>query len=420
MIGRLRAFVAATLVPRTPLGRWLAAAGIVDAFGTGLFVTGSALYFTRSIGLTAGQVGIGLTLAALAGFVAAVPIGALADRLRAGRVYLALQVWRSAGYVAYALAGNFPVFVAVACLIGLADTAVPPVWQAMTAAAVPAEDRVDTLAKARAVRNIGFGLGALSAAVVIQIGTRPAFMALVLVNAVTFLGEAALLRRAGFGRLVTTGTGGGPRRGLGADARYVTFALLNGVLTYHMPLLSLGLPLWIVTATAVPPAMIGVLVAVNTALAVLLQARLARDAVTLPGAAGDMVKAGLSLGAFGVAAYLLAYVGVAWLAVALALVAVVLLTGGELWQSAGAWTISYELAPPERRARYLATYQLGSALQGILAPLVITQVVLRLSGGWLLFAGVAAVAGLLHRPLAARGAALVHPPEPAAQPPQTI
>lgn len=399
MIGSLRAFAGATLVPHSRLGRWLAGAGAVDAFGTGLFVTGSALYFTRVVGLTPGQVGLGLTLAALAGFLAAVPIGMVADRLRAGRVYLLLQVWRAAGYVAYGLVGDFPAFVVVACLIGLADTAVPPVWQAMTAAAVPADQRVDTLAKARAVRNVGFGLGALSAAVVIQIGTRQAFIALVLLNAATFAAEAALLRRAGFGRLSTTAPAGQERRSFGGDARYVAFALLNGVLTYHMPLLSLGLPLWIATATAVPPAMIGVLVAVNTALAVLLQARLARTAVTLPGAASDMVKAGLSLAAFGVVAYLLAYVGAAWLAAAVAVAAVVLLTGGELWQQAGSWTISYELAPPERRARYLATYQLGAALQGILAPLVITYVVLPLRGGWLLFAGAAAVAGLLHRPL---------------------
>ncbi|WP_169952739.1 MFS transporter [Microbispora sp. H11081] len=419
MIGRLGVFAAAALVPRTSHGRWLAGSGAVDAFGTGLFVTGSALYFTQVVGLTPGQVGLGLTLAALSGFLAAVPIGMVADRLRAGRVYLALQVWRSAGYVAYGLAGDFPTFVVVACLIGLADTAVPPVWQAMTAAAVPAEHRVDTLAKARAVRNIGFGLGALSAAVVIHIGTRQAFMALVFANAVTYAVEAVLLRRAGFGRLETAGPAGQTRRDLGGDARYVASALLNGVLTYHMPLLSLGLPLWIVTATTVPPAMIGVLVAVNTALAVLLQARLARSAVTLPGAAGSMVKAGLSLAAFGVTAFLLAYVGAPWVAAAVAVAAVILLTGGELWQSAGAWTISYELAPPERRARYLATYQLGAALQGILAPLVITGVVLRLSGGWLLFAAVAAVAGLLHRPLAHARRAAARPPEPASPEPAT-
>jgi len=399
--GRIAALAGGSLLPASSIGRRLAAISVIDAVGTGMFLTGSALYFVRVIGLTDAQVGLGLALAGVFGLLAAIPIGVLADRLRAGRVYIGLQTWRGLCYAAYAFVGSLSWFIVVACCIGLADTAVPAITQAVVGAAVPADERVDTMAKVRAVRNIGFGAGALVAAGIIQQGSNAAFAVIVSGNAVSFFVAAVLLQRAGVARLATAGTAIAHRRGFGGDARYLGAALANGVLCMHLTLLSLGLPLWIAQRTDVPAVVIGITVALNTLLTVALQARFARPAATIRGATWCAVLAGLSLAGFGVLCEAMRLASLPAVGVLVALAAVTLLTFGELWQSASGWTIAYDLARPDRRAQYLATFQLGQAMQAIAGPLVVTKLLVPTALGWYVFGGVAVLAGLAIRGLVA-------------------
>jgi MFS family permease len=386
--------VLGSLVPRTTIGRHLAIIALIDSLGSGMFYAGSALYFTKVLGLTATQVGFGLSIAGAVGFFGAIPLGMLADRLQAGRVYVGLQIWRGLAYAAYCFTGDFTMFLVAACCIGLADTAVPPISQAVVGAAVSSEDRVDTLAKVRAVRNIGFGLGAIAATAVVADGSRWAFVALIALNAASFFVAAFLLRLAGVTKLKTTSAGKSRKVNVVADGRYGIAAVLNGALAIHLTLLPLGLPLWIAEHTKVPVIIFGGLYTLNTVLAVALQASFAKPAETVPGAARVCTWAGFALAGFGVVAYLMGIVDSPILGIALAIVATVLLTFGELWQSAGGWTISYELAKPDRRAQYLSTFQLGTSLQSIVAPFVVTKLILPNSGGWLFFAVCVTLAGL--------------------------
>jgi MFS family permease len=381
----------------------LAFVGLVDSLGTGMFLTASAIYFTRVIGLSPAQVGIGLSVAGLAGLLTSVPLGMLGDRLGPGRVYVGLQLWRGLGYAAYAAVSGFPAFVVTATAIEIGDAALPAIAQALVSLAVPEGERVDTLAKVRAVRNLGFGLGAAAATGILALNSRPAFLAMVLGNAAAVLFGGLLLARgtdAAGSRPAASGT----RLVLARDGSYLSAALLNGVLSVHTTLLFVGLPLWLAGHTRVPVPLIGVLVVVNTVMAVTLQARFAVRAGRLPGAVDCMVFAGFALAGFGAVAYLLGQVRVVAVAVVLALLAVVLLTGAELWQSAGGWAISLDLAPPDRKAAYLATFQLGTAVQVMAGPAIVVGLVFPYSLGWLGFALVTAAAGLLVRP-AVRAAA---------------
>jgi MFS family permease len=393
---RIHSFIDASLVPDSRAGRRLALAALVSSFGTGMFLTGSAVYFTRVIGLSPAQVGIGLSAAGLAGLLGSVPIGILADRAGPGRVYVALQWVRALGYVGYLLVSAFPGFVAVAALIEVCDAASPAIGQAVVSLAVGDEERVATLAKMRAVRNLGFGLGAAAAVGVLASESRPAFLAMILLNAAAIAGAALLMYRVGIARL-RAAAGVTRRFRLAPNTRYLATALLNGVLSVHMTLLFVGLPLWITGHTHVPIALIGVLVVVNTVLAVALQARFAAPAQRLSGAVTCMVRSGFAIAGFSGVAYLMGRVQEVVLAGALALLGVVLLTCGELWQSAGGWAISYELAPEARQSQYLATFQLGTALQVMIAPAAVVGLVFRPWFGWFGLALVTALAGLLVR-----------------------
>ncbi len=388
------------LVPAQPIGRRLAAISLLDAIGSGMYYTGAALYFTLVVRLTPGQVGAGLSLGALAGLLGSVPVGLLADRARAGHVYIGLQVLRGLAFTGYCVVKTFPLFALVSVFAGLTEAALPPVQQAVVGAVIPGEARIDTLAKVRAVRNVGFGIGALLASAAIGDGSRLAFLVLVGGNALSYFLVAAGLARAGIAR-VTVSAGNPPRATrFVPDLRYTLTSVLFGVLAVNSTLLVVAMPLWFTRHTTMPAPLVGVLIAVNTVMAILMQVRIARRAGTVRGAVRAAALAGLALAGFGVACQ--AAHAVPSLAIVLAFAAVILLTLGELWQSAGGWTLSYELADPSRRTAYLSTFQLGNSLQAVVAPWLILNLLFPTPGGWLIFSVVIAATGIAARAVVPR------------------
>jgi MFS family permease len=82
---------------------------LVTMFGFGLVMTATPLYATRIVGLSARQVGLGMTIAGLIGLLAAVPVGDLTDRrYGTGPQCAALAQPRARGYgrLASSVAGS--------------------------------------------------------------------------------------------------------------------------------------------------------------------------------------------------------------------------------------------------------------------------------------------------------------------------
>ena len=168
-------------------------------------------------------------------------------------------------------------------------------------------------------------------------------------------------------------------------------------------MLNVGLPLWVLQATAAPPALVAVLYATNTILAVVLQARISRSVAGYAGAARAQNAAGWLL-AVSCAALAAAAFGGGTAATVLLCAAVTCLTFGELLKVSAAWEITFTLAPARREAEFFATYGLGKVAFQICGPVLITAVVLALgSAGWLLLA-IAFVLASGATPLAARRA----------------
>lgn len=390
-------FLRSTLRPATRIGRSLALVGGVDSCGTGMYLTIAALYATGVLGFTPVSVGEALTAGSITGLLGTYPLGILADRWGTGRALIAVQILRVVAFATLCVVGSYSSFLVLACVIGLTDAAVVPLTGAVIGAAVPAEERLDTMAKIRAVRNLGFGAGALLAAVVLQIGSRTGFVVVIAANSLSFLFTAVRMWQLGLGR--TQATAGAPaaaprtRRRTWPGWRYLATAAANGVLTIHMSMLSLGLPLWIATRTSAPVGLVGVAVTANTALVVVLQSRLARGADTVAGAARAMGRGGLALAAFCLLLLLASTTGSAWAATAIVLVAVVALTFAEMWQSVGEWRLSYDLAEPHRRAEYLSVFQLGMSVQQVVAPVLLTGLVLNRAWAMAALAATVALAG---------------------------
>jgi MFS family permease len=406
--------------PVRPRERWIRAAfgwlpaelpvrrlllvSFIDSIGTGMFLSGSALFFTRDLGLTAGQVGLGLSLAGAAGFLCSVPIGRVSDKVGPLPTLVALQLWRAACFFAYPFVDSFGWFIAVSCLAGVGEWAAGPVVQSLLGSFVPQTSRVRTMSAMTLIRNVGFTFGAVSATGAIAVGGADVYRALVLADAVSFLFSGALLvgLRAAAAAADAESPAQAPEPRVRPGARYLALSALNGLLYLHTILLSVGLPLWVATHTRGPAALVGAIVVVNTVLAIALQMRMSRGVDGVRSAASRQFRAGCALAA---CCLLVAVTGPTSPAVTVALVvaATAALTVGEIYQSVGAWGVSYGLSPEASRGYYLSVYSLGSTGAMIVGPWLVTSAVLPAgAAGWMVLATFLAISGALV-PMVVRG-----------------
>jgi MFS family permease len=366
-------------------GRILATGIAVDAVGRGLFLAGSVVFFTREVGLTAGQVGVGLSVAGLVGLVAGYPVGLVADRLGARRTLMALHLYRAVALAAYTLVDSFPGFVVVAGLVAIAAGSTVPVLQTLVGETVKPEQRVTTMGYLRAVQNAGFAIGGLLAAAAIGIDTRTAYVVLILVNAGSFVVSAAMVR------LLPRTTAGQRAPGAGTlaalrDRPFLVLTACNGVLLLHTTLLAVGVPLWILLHTHLSPVVVAGVFVMNTVLAVGLQVPVSATAKTLPGSGTAFRRGGLALA---LCCLLLVASGYrdGSVAVALLALAVIALTFGEMLQAAAAWSVGFALAPEAQRASYLSVLGMGTSAQSMAGPVIVTSAVGAGVWGMVLLAG---------------------------------
>lgn len=392
--------LAARVLPAPGPHRALSATFLVDGVGTGLWLAANILYLTGPVGLPTGQVAAGLSIAGVVGLAGSVPLGRVGDRYGLRRVGVALHLVQAAAMVGYALLGSFPAFVLTSCGFMLAQRGGNAVRNALLGASVPTDDRLRVRAYCRSAANVGLAAGALVAAPILAADTRPAYLVAVLGNGASFVLAAILLAR--LGRVPPRPRAVGESRwGALRDTRYLTMTVMTGVLSIHRPVLGVALPLWVADHTDAPRALVAALVAVNTALTIALQVPLSRGADGSAGGARTLRRSGLTLA---VACVILAAAAgrPAALASALLVAGVAVLTVGELWQSAGGWGLSYDLAPADRHGQYQGVYALGNGVRDAVGPIAVTALVLRHgTAGWLVLAAGFAAFGLALRPILA-------------------
>ncbi len=390
-------------------GAGLLLVGLVDAAGTGLYLAGSALFFTKIVGLSTMQVGLGLSVAGVLGIFGPIPFGRLADRWSPRAVLMLLHLCCAVGFASYVLVDGFISFLIVAGLLGIAEQSARPLSQALVEQVVGEEHRSAMSARFRVVYNVGYTGGALLAALAIQIGTRSSFLTIMIGDAISFVLSATLLA---FLRLKpadrssrSSGDVSPLRLAALRDRWYAATTGVNALMLLHMALLSVGVPLWITTHTSADDSLVAILLVVNTVMAILLQVRLARGTEKLTGGVTAMRRASVALALSCVCFAAAAYFHSTVVVTAVLLAGIVLLTFGEMFQSAGQWSLSFGLAPTRSRVEYLATFHLGSSVQVAVGPLLMTAgVISNGTAGWAMLAAVFLLAGLTVRPVVAAAA----------------
>ncbi|MEU0301292.1 MFS transporter [Streptomyces sp. NPDC006175] len=382
------------LSPPPGAPRTLAAAQLSNSIGDGMYYTCSALYFTQIVGLSPARLGLGLTVAWALGSLAGVPLGHLADR-RGPRTLAVLLALATAAFVAsFLVIRSFVPFLLVACLYATAQSGLAAVRQALLAGLVTPAERTGVLAHMQSTLNAGLALGAALGGLALSIGTRPAYLAVFALDALSFLAGALILLRLPVVRGTPRRTDDEPRLAVLRDRPYAVVTLVNTVLLLRLPLLSLAIPLWIATRFPGLTWLASGLFVLNTVAVMLFQVRAARRVTGLRSAGQTVRRAGVILLASCAVFALSAARLPVWATVAVLTAGATLQVIGEMKQSAGSWQIGFDLAPPHQIGQYQGFFGTGVAVARTLGPVLVTALVVTWGvPGWLLLGGLFVAAG---------------------------
>lgn len=380
------------LLPQSGPQRKLALAGFVNQLGTAAFLATMPLYALRVIHLSIGQVGLGLSVAAVVGLIAGIPVGHLADRHGPRGIFLLTLLIQTLAMTSLLFAHSFWWFVLAVTVTDLAGSsggaARGPLIRRFGGDEVP-----QFRSYLRSVATLASTFGALAAGVVVQIDSDTAYRALILVNALTFLASAAVLVKLPGLKPLPSPRDEGRWVAL-KDGPYVMFVVLDGVMWIQGEVLSFALPLWVVLHTDAPRWFVGLAIAVNTVLVVFLQMRTSRGVKggTLAGRA--IRRAGFAF-LIGMAVIATASGAPGWAAVVIMMTGVALHTVGELWHAAGSLELRFRLAPAHAQGQYSGVFGMGMGLCYVIAPSLLGLLCVAWgTPGWLLMGGIFVASGV--------------------------
>ncbi len=391
----------------TPLVRRLSIQSVLSAFGDGVFLTGSAVFFTQIVGLSAARVGLGLTIAGAVTFLLAVPLGKLSDRFGAKRVWAVSSLIEAVLYLGWLAVGGMGGFVAALVAVQVVSTASRAARNAYRFDVFPREQRVASNAYFRAARNVGYTLGALLAGIALATNSDDVIRAVPAATAALLLVNAALVSRLPRRgehveeesplEAALTGTG---RRSALRNRGFLLMSICGGVLGTHQVLLNVVIPLWLVSETDAPRVLLAWLFGTNTVLAVALQVAAARGVVTVADSL-RVIRRGAFFFVLSCGIVLVTHDTVGWVTIALVWVGHVTVTGAELFDSAGEWGLQAELSDPARRGEYQGVSQLGYTLGSVWAPAAYTFLAMEWgTPGWLVIAAIVVLAAVAMHPAA--------------------
>ncbi|MGW4476041.1 MFS transporter [Nonomuraea sp. NPDC004354] len=386
------------IIPPAGIIRLLALSNLAKTTAHGIVMTISVLYFTRVIGIAPERVGLALTIGAAVGMWAGVPAGRLADVRGARQVTIVLLVLLGVAACGYALVTGFPGLLGATVVVLGAESAAHAARGALLGGLLPSGERSRALAHMRSTANIGVALGALAGGLGLLLDTHAAYLTLILVAGALFAASGLAFLRVPAVPAVPS-TGDGPRWTVLRDLPYAAVALVNSVLVLSDAVLIVAMPVWISTHTTAPPAFFTVLLLVNTVTVILFQVRVSRGSEDVAGGARAWRRAGLALAACCAISAISAGQPL-WAACGILLAGTLVHVLGEMLHSAGAWSLSYGLAPDGAQGQYQGLFETSTQLGTVLAPLAITTVLAALGGaGWIIWGAVFLAAAIVAQPL---------------------
>jgi MFS family permease len=343
---------------------------LIATTGYGLYTSGSVIFFVKVAKIPEATVGLGLSVAGLLSLLLAVHLGKVADHVGARDAAIGFNTLLVALLAAAVFVRNPILYILLAGSIGLAETGGNVSRGALVGKLVPKEGRVRLSAANRVITNIGFTVGMLLAGIALGFNTKAAYTSLVLGMAL-----ASALAAVSSLRLPRDSPSGpkpaNTKRRSAYDVPYIAVAMVSGMTLIGNTVLTVGLPLWIITQTRIPHVVAAWMIIGNTVLVILLQVRVSKGADTVPGARRMQRSAFLALAIASVVAAATHHLG-AIAGTAVIVIVVGLLTLGELWGESASWSFRYGLADARAQGSYGGMYSMGSSFSTVVGPAAVT------------------------------------------------
>ncbi len=416
--------------PRHPTMRRLAAMQLVSNIGNAFTTVALVFLLTRSMGWSSAAASWMLSGSFLSGTVGSWLGGRIADRRGSRRVLVTSALVTGLLTVLLGICpGGTTAWAWVAAVLLSGVTCAERTLQTARntyVGSIGGPDRTRIRAYLRVVLNVGHSLGLGLAALASAIGPSDGlWRVLVVADGLSFLavGLGARALPAGDSPLQTQSTLSGCSsaaalpvwRNLG----FMSQAGLMAALASSFDVLVLGLSLWAVNDRGAPPWLFPVSLGVNTALATVLQMKVA-SRICSPSQARRMIPAATGWTAAGFMA--IGLVGALAapeepIRALLLMMSVAVFTLGDLRVSSIQWELEMALVPESRRGEYQGFSMMTMGIVRAVVPVALVGLVIPLGGlGWIMLAGFYSALG----PLIARASVeaervLSHRPESISQ-----
>jgi MFS family permease len=357
-------------LPRIGTARPLALAMMIDAFGSGLFLPFSLLYFHYAGGLSLTEAGLGLTISMLIAVPTPLAAGALVDRVGPKTVAVTTNAARVAGFLGYLLVHDLTALIAVALLVSVSDRLFWVAQPTLIGEFATSGSRDRWFGLTVALRAAGLGIGGLMAGLAVSRLGVTGYHALAIANAISFAFAAMLvasLRVPGRAAVAVPSPETSPKgfRAVLADRPFCWIVGSNVVFGIARTMILVGFPVYAVQVLGATAWLAGVLYAVYTALLAVAQTSLVRRLERHRRTRALMLSALLWAGSFlllAVAPLLSRVVIVAYLSAVTVLYTVAVMLHAGVIDA-----LVIEAAPDTLRGRYVAAFNLSWAAANALA-----------------------------------------------------
>ena len=364
-----------------PSAFWVLMTGtFIDRLGTNLIMPFLAIYIVQRFDAKITQVGLIYTIFAIGSGTGNFLAGALADRFGRRFTLILGLVCAATARIALGLANNFTGLYVAAAFAGLFGAIGWPAQLAMTADLLGPQKRANGFGVQRVVINSTFALGPLAGGF---IGPRIGYLPLFVLDALTSYFVAIMV----FSKLPETRpdkgqeaqgenftqTLAGYKRVL-QDRVFVAFVLISILTVTVYMQMSTTLSVYLVQFQHVSESFFGSLVMLNALMVVLLQISISSWAARRPLLL--MMISGTALYLVGFGSYGLPP------SAPLFILAMILITLGEMLVIPTGQALTALLAPTDMRARYVATERLNWIIAQSLGPLAAGAVMDRFDPRW--------------------------------------
>jgi MFS family permease len=362
----------------------------IDRLGGALLFPFFALYITSRFGVGMTTVGTLFAAFSFSSFIGGMLGGGLTDRLGRKTMLVFSLISTSLTSVIMGLVDSLDVFFLVALLVGIVTDTGGPAYQAMVADLLPEEKRAQGYGIIRVSFNLAVTIGPaiggfLAARSYLLLFLADAAISLIVAALVVIrIPETKPVDHSNEPAESFVSTFRGYLRVL-RDRTFMMFlgaSILMGLVYMNM---STSLGVYLRDVHLVTEAKYGLILSLNAAMVVLFQFPITRWIEGLPPmimmAAGTLLYA-LGFGLYGVVS-----------AFAMFLLAMAIITIGEMLVAPVSQSVTARLAPEHMRGRYMAVFGFSFALPFAVGPLLAGLILDNLTPEWLWFA--AGIVGLL-------------------------